>query len=112
MGQPKGSPLNGSTCACSDGGVFSAQLHLLVIWWPLRKEGLRRRNVGVVTLNNTEKVKHLLMVGQSTLQAPSVWIFKMCVWKWEDKDFSLILVDTHFQFSCWKERSYYLLFHT
>lgn len=36
----------------------------------------------------------------------------MYVWKWEDKDFSLILVDTHFQFSCWKERSYYLLFHT
>lgn len=36
----------------------------------------------------------------------------MCVRKWEDKDFSLILVDTNFQFSCWKERSYYLLFHT
>ena len=79
MGEPKGSPGNGSTCACSDGGVFSAQLHLLVIWWPLRKEGLRRRNVGVVTLNNTETVKHLLKAEQATLQAPSVCGFSKCV---------------------------------
>ena len=27
----------------------------------------------------------------------------------KSEDFSLILVDIHFQFSCWRERSYYLL---
>ena len=85
------------------------------MWWPLRKEGLRERNIGVVTVNNN-KVRKILPNFRQGKELSKHLLFvnfqSVCAWKWEVEDFSLIWVGTHFHFSCWRERHYYLLFYT
>ena len=66
---------------------------------------IHKNKVGKILLNfrqSKELSKHLLFVNFQNV----------CAWKWEGEDFSLIWVGTHFQFSCWRERHYYLLFYT
>ena len=69
----------------------------------------------MVTVSNNKPGKHLLNFRQDKELSKLVLFVDfqnvyMCM-EMKGENFSLILIDTHFQFSCWKERSYYLLLH-